>query len=283
MIIFGTNGIISSHISLSSAEIVWSRTILGSLFLIIVFLLSHGKPQWLQWKRQWKAMLASGICMGLNWVFLFEAYRLTSVSTATLTYYCGPVIVMALSPLLFKERITLPKAVGILAVVAGMMCVNGTDFASEGLSAGLVCGLLSAVFYAAMIIINKKLEGFSGVELTLAQLLIACIVLAPYAILTHRGALVITGESLVAMLILGTINTGLACFLYFTSIHALPAQTVAIFSYMDPLSALLLSALLLGERLSPVQVVGAVLILGGAAFGQLVRMRPKEKEQNISA
>lgn len=280
MLIFGTNGIISSHIALSSAEIVWSRTILGGLFLAAVLFLSHGKIQSSEWKRQWKLLLCSGVCMGLNWVFLFEAYRLTSVSTATLTYYTGPVIVMALSPLLFREPITLPKILGTLAVMAGMLCVNGTDFLREGISAGLACGLLSALFYAAMIISNKKLQGFSGLELTLAQLLIACVIVGPYAIATHQGVVTLNAQSLIAMGILGVVNTGLACFLYFTSIHALPVQSVAIFSYMDPLSALLLSALILGERLSGVQLLGALLILGGAAFGQLVRSR---RERGVSA
>ena len=279
MLIFGTNGIISSHISLSSAEIVWSRTILGGIFLILVFLLTHGRVQWGEWKRQWKMLLASGVSMGLSWIFLFEAYRLASVSTATLTYYCGPVIVMALSPLLFREAITWPKCVGIGAVVLGMVCVNGTDFLTEGLSAGLICGLLSAICYAVMIISNKKLVGLSGLEITLAQLLIACVVVGPYAIATHRGTFSLNAESLIFMLILGAVNTGLACFLYFSSIHALPAQSVAIFSYMDPLSALLFSALFLGERLSAMQLVGALFILGGAAFGQLMHSPDKKLPQ----
>lgn len=176
LLIFGSNGVVASHIALSSAEIVWSRTILGSLVLAGVLLLGRQRPALSAMKRRWKPLLISGVSMGLSWVLLFEAYQRASVSTATLAYYCGPVLVLALSPVLLRERLTWIKLAGMAAVAAGMVCVNGTEFLREGMTGGLACGLLSAVLYAGMILSNKRVQGVDGVSLTLAQLLIACCV-----------------------------------------------------------------------------------------------------------
>ncbi|MEG0987389.1 MAG: DMT family transporter [Clostridium sp.] len=270
LLIFGTNGVVASFIPLTGAEIVLTRTILGSAFLMGVFVLLKNKLHVTEMKRQWKWMLISGASMAFSWVCLFEAYDSAGVSIATLEYYCGPVIVMALSPLLFKEKLTSIKVAGITCVIIGMVCINGSGITgTTGLSsAGLLYGVLSAVFYAVMIISNKKIQNLSGLELTMAQLIIAGILVAPYVALMHNGPLSLGIEAILAIIFLGIVNSGLACFLYFSSIHELPAQTVALCSYIDPLSTLLFSALFLNERLSTVHAIGAVLILGGAALGE---------------
>lgn len=266
LLIFGTNGIVASFIPLSGAEIVLTRTVLGSVFLIVFWIMSKNRLHLADMKRQWLWMLLSGLSMAFSWVCLFEAYRKVSVSVATLEYYCGPVIVLALSPLLFWERLTRTKAAGITLVAAGMLLVNGGGLTFAGSAAGHAYGILSAVFYAVMIISNKKIRNLSGLELTMAQLVIACMAVAPYVVLTRSGAAALTAQAAAAIVFLGIVNSGFACYLYFSSIHGLPAQTVAICSYLDPLSALIFSALFLGERLGALQIAGAILILGGAAW-----------------
>lgn len=273
LLIFGTNGIVASVITLSSAEIVFSRTILGSLFLGLVLLVKKEHIEWKKLKKQWIWLIVSGVAMGASWILLFQAYRSASVGTATLAYYCGPVLVMALSPFLFKEKLTIGKIVGILAVVTGMLMVNGSDLKNEGMTMGLVFGLLSALLYATMIISNKRVTGIEGVSLTLLQLLIAALTVGPYACLTHTGSFELDAVAIGAILFLGIVNSGLACYLYFSSINALPAQSVAICSYMDPASAIIFAAIFLRERMSLLQVVGAALIIGGAAFGELYKKR----------
>lgn len=268
MLIFGTNGVIASQIPLSGAEIVLTRTILGSIVLALMFLILKNKPNLMEMKQQWKWMLLSGASMALSWVCLFEAYQKANVSVATLEYYCGPVIVMALSPIVFKEKLTPVKMAGITLVAIGMVFINKEGLTSVASSAGLVFGLLSAVFYGSMIISNKKIKNLTGLDLTLAQLVIAGILVAPYVWFTRTGGVVLGPEAVAAIIFLGIVNTGFACFLYFSSIHDLPAQTVAMCSYIDPLVTLLLSSLFLRERMSALQTAGAVLILGGAAFGE---------------
>lgn len=283
LLIFGTNGVVVSFIPLGSAEVVWWRTALGSVFLALVLLCTRQRLHLQAMRAQWARILVSGAVMGLSWVFLFEAYRLSGVGSSTLVYYFGPVLVMALSPLLFREKLTPGPVLGILAAVAGMVCVNARQVAADGISPGLLYALGSAVLYAALIIVNKRIEGLSGAELTLLQLLVACAVVTPYALLSPAASAPMDAKAWAALLLLGAVNSGLACYLYFSSIHELPAQTVAICSYLDPASALLFSAVFLSERLSALQLLGALLILGGAAAGELTRRRTPRVREEASA
>ena len=209
--------------------------------------------------------------MGASWLFLFEAYVQTGVSIATLCYYCGPVIVMIFSPMIFKERMTAAKVIGFLAVLLGMVCVNAQTLLQGSFSWGLIFGILAACMYAFMVIFNKKAVSITGLENPMWQLIISFITVAIFLGLRQGLSVKLTFSNLLPILFLGVVNTGVGCYFYFSSIGDLPVQTVAIGGYLEPLSALFFSAALLGEALSLVQVVGAVLILGGAAYGQLSR------------
>ena len=275
LLIFGSNGIIASGIGLSSTRIVLFRTITGSLFLSAVLLAGKDKPRLGEIKRQLIPSAVSGISMGLSWIFLFEAYRQSGVSTATLMYYCGPVIVMALSPFVFKERLEGGKIFGIVIVLVGMVLVNGADFLNSGLSFGMACGLLSAVLYALMIISNKKIKGISGIEITWMQLITAFVVVFLCSVFTDRSPVIISTEGFIRLLILGIVNTGLGCFLYFSSINVMPAGSV------DPLSALVFSSVFLSEHLSLQQAVGAGLILCGAAAGELLFSHRRKNRETV--
>jgi len=269
MLIFGTNGLLVAGISLSSAEIVLLRTFLGSLFLLTVVLIG-GKFDFDGLRRDFPMATLGGAALGLNWVLLFSAYREASVSLATLTYYCGPMLVLALSPILFKERLTWNKLVAIAAVAAGMVCVTGSIDAGSATAKGILCGAGAALFYAMLIICNKRVNHFSGLNCALYELIVAFFVVLIYLIADGVKIPVIPAKSeLVYVLIIGLVNTGIAYYLYFSSLQKLPGQTVALICYIDPLTALIASALFLNETLGAVQIVGAVLILGGACLGEI--------------
>lgn len=271
LLLFGLNGIVASYISLNSYEIVLSRTLIGSLFLIIIFVFDKKKIKFWENKRHLFFLIISGAAMGAGWMFLYEAYNLIGVSVATLAYYSGPVIVISLSSIVFREKITAVKIIGFISVVLGMICVNGAELLSNGLSWGLICGVLSAFMYCFMIIFNKKAKDINGLENAMCQLMVSCIVVAIFTLFTHKGAVYISKESVLPILILGIVNTGIGCYLYFSSIQKLSAQTVSICGYFEPLSALVFSAVFLKERLTVVQIVGSILILSGAAFSELYR------------
>lgn len=273
LLLFGSNRIVASYISLSSYEIVFTRTLIGSLFLALIFVFSKQKVRCFKNKPHFLYLVFSGVAMGASWMFLYEAYAQIGVSLATLAYYSGPVIVMILSPVIFKEKMTSAKFLGFLAVLIGMFCVNGQVLSQGNSSWGLICGVLLAFMYAIMVVFNKKAASIKGLENSLWQLITSFITVAIFLLLKQGFSIPITLENWVPILILGIVNTGVGCYFYFSSIGDLPVQTVAISGYLEPLSALLFSAVLLGEKLSFIQIVGAMLILGGAAFGELFRQK----------
>lgn len=273
LLIFGSNGVFASHIDLSSAEIVCMRTLIGSAALILVLLISRTRLDWAVMKREAPKLIAAGVCLGVNWALLFEAYKLMSVSMATLTYYIAPIIVLLLSSLLLKEKQGARAYIGMAAAVVGLVLAVGVGDTSVTAS-GLIVGLGSAAFYAGLIIFNKKIDGVTGLPLTTVEMVIAACVMLPYVLLTggHVGFPADT-EGTLYLIFLCLVNTGLACWLYFSSMNRLPARGVALFGYVDPVSALIFSAIFLNEQLGALQIVGAVLVFAGAAFGQ---SRPKD-------
>jgi drug/metabolite transporter (DMT)-like permease len=280
LLLFGSNGIVASYILLSSVEIVFTRTLIGSLFLILIFVFTKQKAQF--WKNRMHLiyLVISGAAMGASWMFLYEAYAQIGVSIATLAYYCGPVIVMILSPMLFGEKLTRAKLFGFLAVLFGMFCVNNQALSQGATIWGLFCGIMSAMMYAFMVIFNKKAVSVTGLENSMCQLITSFITVAIFLGLHQGFSVSIEPENLLPILLLGIVNTGIGCYFYFSSIGNLPIQTVAIFGYLEPLSALFFSAVFLGETLSFVQIIGAVLILGGAAFGELFHLKNHRNLQN---
>lgn len=268
LLLFGSNGIVASRISLTSYEIVLLRTLIGSLLLIAIFLFTKGKLTFFRHKRQSLFLVISGVAMGASWMFLYEAYRQIGVGVASLAYYCGPVIVMALSPLLFREKLTPAKGIGFLVVLCGVALVNGQAFQEGKTAWGLFCGGMSAVMYAFMVIFNKKAKEITGLENAMLQLLISFFTVAVFVGVKQGFTIQIAAGDWTPILLLGLLNTGIGCYFYFSSIGRLPVQTVAICGYLEPLSAVLFSVLLLGETMRPVQIIGAILILGGAVFGE---------------
>lgn len=277
LLMFGSNGIVASNIALSSYEIVFTRTLIGSLFLVLVFILFRQKVLFLKNRAHAIHLLISGMAMGASWMFLYEAYNQIGVSIASLAYYCGPVIVMILSPLLFKEKMTWTRLAGFAAVLTGMFLVNEQALFEGRNTWGLICGVLSAVMYAFMVIFNKKAASIGGLENPMWQLITSFLTVAVFLAFKQGFSIHIPTGSLLPILLLGIFNTGLGCYFYFSSIGDLPVQTVSVLGYLEPLSALFFSALLLGESLGTLQTIGAVLILGGAAFGELFSIRPAGK------
>lgn len=271
LLLFGSNGIVASFISMNSYEIVLLRTLLGSLLLLAIFLLSKGKFTFYKNKKHFLYLAVSGITMGTSWMLLYEAYTSIGVSISSLLYYCGPVIVMVLSPFLFNEKLTIYKVIGFISVLCGVFLVNGNALSDGSNTFGILCGVLSAVMYAFMVIFNKKATSITGLENSTLQLIISFLTVAVFIGIKQGVIMDIPTESILPLLILGFINTGIGCYFYFSSIGNLPVQSVAICGYLEPLSAVLFSVLILRETMLPIQIIGAVLILGGAILGECMK------------
>jgi len=274
LLLFGTNGIIASHIALHSYHIVFLRTMLGSILLIASFFLTGHKPTAAKHPLDLLYIILSGIAMGASWIFLFEAYSQIGVSVSSLLYYCGPVIVMILSPFLFRERLTFSKVISFLIVLCGVFLINGQ--AAGALNPwGLFCGGSSAVLYSLMVIANKKATNIIGMENSCIQLITSFLAVAVFVGIKTGYTFEIAPDSLIWIVILGFINTGIGCYFYFSSIGHLRVQTVAVCGYLEPAAAVIFSVVFLKEQMTLLQIVGAVLIIGGAILGETLHTEQK--------
>lgn len=274
MLIFGTIGIVRRYIPLSSAMVALCRGVLGSVFLLIFVLVRGGKLK-LPERKATLWLVLTGAVMGLNWMLLFEAYNYTTVAAATMCYYMQPTIVILLSPLVFRERLGAKKLACVLAAIVGMLFVSGVLSGGIGQVRdirGIAFGLGAAALYAAVIILNKKVVVEDIYAKTVIQLAGAALVMIPYVLLTEGvPELTLTAADIGMVLLVGIVHTGITYALYFGSMQRLKAQTVAVLSYIDPVFALLLSAAVLHERLTPLGIVGAVLILGSALISETAK------------
>lgn len=269
--LFGTIGIFVNYIPLPSSVIAMSRGIVGALFLLLLALLRRERPDLAAIRKRLPLLLLSGAVLGCNWMLLFQAYKYAGVATGTLCYYLAPVFVTLLSPLLFGEKLTAKKLCCAIVALAGMIPISGVlDSAADVSVTGILFGVGAACLYTCIVILNKKINGVSDSDRTLVQLAASGLVMLPYVLFTQDlGSLTLTTTQLLLLVTVGVVHTGLAYMLYLSSVNALPAQTVAIFSYVDPITAIVLSALLLNEPFGAWSIVGAVLILGATLVSEI--------------
>ena len=276
MCLFGTIGILRRYIPCSSGVLALARSVVGLLFLLAVRLFRRAPFPAAALRQNAPVLCASGVLLGGNWILLFEAYRYTTVAVATVSYYMAPVFILLLSPLVLHESLTLKKALCVAAALLGMTLVSGVwETGLTGMT-GVVYGLGAATMYTGVVLLNKRIRGLSAGDRTIAQLFVAAVAMLPYVLLTEQnGALRMDAGALLLLIVAGVLHTGVAYTLYFGSIGSLPAQTAALFSYIDPVVAVLLSVLLLHEPLSALAAVGAALVICAAVVSELPpRVRP---------
>lgn len=270
MLIFGTIGIFVRYIPLSSALIALTRGVIGTVVILLAALLMKKKPQINNIRKNLLLLVLSGSAIGINWILLFESYRYTTVAVATLCYYMAPVFVTVLSPFILKEKLTLKKALCVLCALMGMVLVSGVIYGSVPNLNGIITGLGAAVFYASVIFMNKFIKDISPYDKTVVQLFAASLVIFIYAIFTQDiSNITLDTKSILLLIVVGVVHTGIAYCLYFGSFEGLDSQTIAIYSYIDPALALILSAVFLHEDMSLSGIIGAVMILGSTLLCEL--------------
>ena len=272
LVIFGTIGLFKKGIPVTSGELALYRALLATAMLGGVLLVTKQRIPLRTIGKQLPLLLLSGAAMGVNWILLFEAFNYTSVSVATLSYYFAPVIVTAVSPLLFREKLTARQIVCFVVSTLGLVLIIGVSGLGEGSSdlTGILFGLGAAVFYATVILLNKFIKGVEGLHRTLLQFIAAVVTLTPYVALTSGVTLGGMGAAgWVCLLIVGLVHTGVAYVLYFPSLKELPGQKAAILSYIDPLVAVLVSVLILREPMNAGQWIGGAMILGATLWNEI--------------
>ena len=282
MVIWGTLAPFVRNISVSSGELALYRAVLAAALVGIFLLITGQRLSVGSVKKEIFLLLLSGGAMGFNWILLFEAFRFTTVSAATLSYYFAPVIVMAVCPLLFREKITGKQILCFVMSTAGLVLITGTAGGGSRDLLGILLGLGAAVLYATVMLLNKYIKGVTGLQRTFIQFLAAIIVLLPYVAFGsgfHLRELDSRGFRM--LLIVGLVHTGINYCLYFSALRELPGQKVAILSYIDPLVAVLVSVIWLREPITAPQILGGGLILGFTLWSELPGQKTSVKETHI--
>lgn len=274
MFIFGTIGIFRRYIPLPSGALAMLRGIVGAAALLLIMFIIKKPPNIRKLKSNLLLLIISGALIGFNWIFLFEAYNYTSVATATLCYYMAPVFVLIASPIFLKEKLNLKQILCSITAIIGIVLVSGVfnqksvDNKNEFI--GVLFGLAAAILYASVIILNKKITNTNSLDRTVFQLGSAGIVILPYS-LVFEGFEGVSLEinHIILIIIICLIHTTLAYYLYFSAIKSTKAVAAAIFSYIDPVVAIILSALILNENLNLFTVLGSFLILGSTFINEI--------------
>ena len=272
MTVFGTLGLFVRNINVASGELALYRAVLAAVLIGFYLLVTKQKIPFASIKKQVPLLLLSGVAMGFNWILLFEAYKYTTVSVATLSYYFAPVIVTVVCPVLFKEKMGAKQWICFIMSTVGIVLITGIGDMSSGSShiKGILFGLGAACLYATVILLNKFIKGVEGIHRTFLQFLSAIAVLVPYVLLTSGVTLgSLDTKGIVNLLIVGIVHTGITYCLYFSSLKELPGQKAAILSYIDPLVAVVISVAVLGESITALQLAGGFLILGFTLWNEI--------------
>lgn len=274
MCIFSTIGLLRRYIPLSSGTVALARAVIGTVFLGLILLLRKQKLDLQAIRKNALLLLFSGCALGLNWMLLFEAYNHTTVATATLCYYMAPILLILVSPFLFREKMSPRKWLCCAAAFVGIILVSGitqAGFSLQSDAKGIILGLTAALFYACVVALNKKMQGLTPLSRTLLQLAVSSVVLLPYTLVAEDLSAAVTMEpmGLILLIVAGVVHTGIAYALYFDAVGTLSAHTSALLSYIDPILAVILSALFLQERMGVEVIIGGALILGAAAISEL--------------
>lgn len=279
-LIWGSIGVFVKLIGLSSGIVALDRSLVGMLFLLCVKLLSRQKFDFSAYKSDLFILLLNGALLGLNWILLFESYEYTTVATSTICYNIGPMLVVLVSPIIFKERLTFVRILCAFVSLFGVTCVSGV-FEQTGVTAsqlwGVALGILAAVVYAVTVIFNKRLDKINPLDKAIVQFFSSTVVMFVYCLFTTNvGELRLTFKTIMLLLVVGVVHTGVAYLLYFKSLPDVTSQNVALFAYIDPVVAVLLSALVLSEHLTLFTLLGAVLVILSSVVSELYDSKQKK-------
>lgn len=270
MVIYGTIGIVRRWIPLPSSMLAFARALIGMLFLLAVLRLSGKKMDFSAVRKNARHLLIAGALLGFNWILLFEAYNYTTVAVATLCYYMAPIFMILASRVIFHEKVGRRKGICIALALVGMVFVTGVAEGGVSGTRGVLLGLAAAAMYACIVINNKMLKDISAYDRTIVQLFVSVVLLIPYVLLTENVAEVRwTPLSIVLVIAAGILHTGIAYALYFGNMDKIPTQEVAILSYIDPVVAVILSALVLNEHMSFLGIIGTVIVLVSLLVSEL--------------
>ncbi|MBR5381350.1 MAG: EamA family transporter [Oscillospiraceae bacterium] len=276
VVLYGTIGLFVRYAGLPSELLAMCRGIIGAAFILLVLRVRRDRPDLRAIRANLPALIVSGVCLGLNWVFLFAAYVKTTVAVASLCNYMAPIIVVVIAPVALRERLDLRKLPCVAAALLGILLVSGVLEGGVGDLTGALLGLCAAACFVCLVLCNRKLRGIRALDRAVVQLALSSVTIFPYALIANRGvSLSPDVPSLLVVLLLGVVHTGVAYCFYFSGMATLPVQTFAVLGYLEPVVSVLCSVLFLHEPLSAAGWIGAALVITAAAVSELMPERER--------
>ncbi|NJE26171.1 EamA/RhaT family transporter [Thermococcus sp. MV5] len=264
MLIWGSVGIFARYSGLDGLKLAFYRVLLGSILLILIHSLKNTgwvRGAFLNMRPKIGLVFLLGFVLALNWVFFFSAIMYTDIAKATLIYYLAPIIVVILSSMFLKENITKIRIALVCLAFLGAFLIGSQTEMSLGNKdfIGIVFAFLGAIFYASVTILGRYLRDIDSSNLTFFQLFFATLILFP--VLVSVGDFRVSLNSFVVVIFIAIIHTVFALFIYMDGLKEVEANEAALLSYLDPLSAIVYAAILLGEIPTFRTVIGGSLIL----------------------
>lgn len=267
MAIFGSIGFFTTQTGLPAVELVFIRCICATVFLGGLWLLTGGHKKEVWKKSEVMKTLICGVFIVLNWVFLFKAFEVMSISIAISIYNLAPIFVLLLGSVFLAEKMGLRSILATVVCFFGSILIVGIDSftsISQFMNSGFVWALLSAICYALTMFTSKTIKGMSSYALTFVQTSVGILMLLPLCdFATLHG---LTQTNWLYILGTGFIHTGFVYFLFFDSIRDLSTVLVSVLVFVDPVVAILLDAILLSFRPSLLQTIGILMIFGSILY-----------------
>ncbi len=265
MAMSGTIGLFVLGSGQPALTVVLFRCLIGGALLLA----------YLKWQGQWKSfdrgaalwLLAGGAALVINWLCLFTAYRLSSISVATIVYHMQPFFLVLLVALTQRQLPQRARLLALMLAFLGVVLTSGIDHIDASAMAGAGLALLAAFLYAINTLATRKLTGYAPAQIAGLQLLMGVVVIAPLGAIPGGP---LPAQAWLCLAVLGLVHTAIMYNLMYGAYQRLRAEQIAILSFIYPLVAVLVDLLAFGTELRPMQIVGMLLILSALLANQRI-------------
>lgn len=264
--LFGIAGLFGKWIHLPSMVLVLGRSGFSALFLLFLLLMTKKEIR-LKSVRHYGIFFLMGLVLALHWTSFYAAIQLSTIAIALLTFSTFPVFVTFMEPLFFHEKIKKTAIVTALLTLFGVLLVVPSLKIENSASQGALFGIFSGFSYAALSLLNRRyVVEYSGAVLSFYEQAVSAVLLLPCLFL-YKPVFELKDVGL--LILLGTVFTGIAHTLFISGLKYIKTQTAGIITSLEPVYAIILAAVLLGEIPSLKEVTGGVFILGAVVFSTI--------------
>ncbi|MFZ2314898.1 MAG: EamA family transporter [Gammaproteobacteria bacterium] len=268
MILWGTLGLFVLWSGMAAVDVAFYRCLIGALVMGCWMIKSKEK---IEIDKNFPVVALAGICLVLNWIFLFKSFQVSSITIGNMSYYLQPVILIILGIFFYNEKVSFKQWIFILLALCGvLLTMDLHQLNSPNVVLGATFALFAALLYSFVTLLMKRVN-LSYFKVIFIQLSIGMLILLPFV---HFQPLSLV--AIVCLVVIGTVHTLLAYFLYYGAIKKTDLTKVAILSYLDPIVAIASDILFFNRQLDVYQIIGIFLTFGAL---YLLVMMPRSSMQ----